>query len=57
MTLFERIIAREIPADIVWEDEYALAFRDINPVAPVHLLVIPKEPLPRLGEMTEDQRG
>jgi len=46
MTLFEKIIARELPADIVYEDERALAFRDINPQAPIHVLVIPKKPLP-----------
>lgn len=45
MTLFDRIIAREIPADIVYEDEVALAFRDVAPQAPVHVLVIPKTPL------------
>lgn len=45
MTLFERIVAREIPADIVFEDELVLAFRDIHPVAPVHVLVIPKRAL------------
>ena len=56
MTLFERIIQREIPADIVWEDDLSLAFRDIHPVAPVHVLVIPKEPLPRIGDMTEEQK-
>ncbi len=50
MTLFEKIIAREIPADIVYEDEHALAFRDINPQAPTHLLIIPKKPIPRIGE-------
>jgi len=50
MTLFEKIIAREIPAEIVFEDDLCLAFRDINPQAPVHLLVIPKKPLPRLDE-------
>lgn len=53
MTLFEKIIAREIPADIVYEDELALAFRDINPVAPVHVLVIPKKPIPRIGNSTD----
>ena len=42
MTLFEKIIAREIPADIVYEDDRVLAFKDINPQAPVHVLVIPK---------------
>ena len=44
VTLFSRIIEREIPADIIYEDELALAFRDINPQAPVHFLVIPKKP-------------
>lgn len=46
MTLFEKIIARDLPADIVYEDDRALAFRDINPQAPVHVLVIPKKPIP-----------
>lgn len=49
MTLFEKIIAREIPADIVFEDDRVLAFRDIHPKAPVHVLVIPKAPLSRIG--------
>ena len=53
-TLFERIIAREIPADIVHEDERCLAFNDIDPQAPHHVLVIPKKPIPRLGEAVED---
>ena len=56
MTLFEKIIAREIPADIVYEDEQCLAFRDIAPQAPTHILVIPKKPIPRVGEAnTEDE--
>lgn len=56
MTLFEKIIAREIPADIVYEDDQALAFRDISPQAPTHILVIPKKPIPRVGEAeTDDQ--
>ena len=42
MTIFQKIIDREIPASIVYEDEYALAFRDVAPQAPVHVLVIPK---------------
>ena len=50
MTLFEKIIAREIPADVVYEDDEALVFKDINPQAPTHLLVIPKKPIPRVGE-------
>ncbi len=54
MTLFEKIIAREIPADIVYEDDLAIAFRDIHPQAPVHLLIIPRKPIPRVGAATED---
>jgi len=50
MTLFEKIIAREIPADIVFEDAECLAFRDISPMAPVHILVVPKRAIPRVGE-------
>jgi histidine triad (HIT) family protein len=53
MTIFEKIVAREIPAKIVWEDDEALAFEDINPQAPVHVLIVPKKVIPRLGEATE----
>lgn len=49
-TIFSKIIRREIPADIVYEDNLCLAFRDINPQAPVHVLVIPKEPIARLSD-------
>ncbi len=49
-TLFEKIIAREIPADIVFEDDQVIAFRDIAPQAPTHVLIIPKKPIPRLAE-------
>jgi histidine triad (HIT) family protein len=49
-TLFSKIIAREIPADIVYEDEMCLAFRDINPQAPVHVLLIPKQEIPKLAD-------
>jgi histidine triad (HIT) family protein len=49
-TLFERIISREIPADIVYEDDLVLAFRDIKPVGPVHVLIVPKKPIPRIAE-------
>jgi len=52
MTLFEKIIARQIPAQIVYEDEETLAFRDIHPQAPVHILVIPKKPISQLSEAT-----
>lgn len=47
-TIFSKIIRREIPADIVYEDDLALAFKDVNPQAPVHILVIPKKPIPKL---------
>ncbi len=45
MTIFQKIIDREIPADIIFEDELAVAFHDVNPQAPIHVLVIPKKPL------------
>lgn len=48
MTLFEKIVARQIPSDIVYEDDQILAFRDIHPQAPVHVLVVPKKPIPRV---------
>jgi histidine triad (HIT) family protein len=49
-TLFEKIIAREIPADIVYEDDRVIAFRDIKPQAPTHVLIIPKKPVARISE-------
>ncbi len=48
--IFEKIIAREIPADIVFEDEAVLAFRDIHPKAPTHVLIVPKKKIARLSE-------
>jgi histidine triad (HIT) family protein len=55
-TLFEKIIAREIPASIVYEDDRVLAFKDINPGAPTHVLIVPKKPIPRIAEApAEDQ--
>jgi histidine triad (HIT) family protein len=50
MTLFEKIIARQIPADIVYEDDQVIAFRDIKPGAPIHVLVVPKKVIPRIAE-------
>ncbi len=52
-TIFSRIINREIPADIVHEDDQCLAFRDINPQAPVHILVIPKKVIPTVNDLSE----
>ncbi|MCX7592483.1 MAG: histidine triad nucleotide-binding protein [Fischerella sp.] len=49
-TIFSKIIRREIPANIVYEDDLAIAFTDINPQAPVHILVIPKKPIPKLTD-------
>ena len=49
-TLFSKIIAREVPADIVYEDDLCLAFRDINPQAPLHVLLIPKQPIARVAD-------
>ncbi len=49
-TLFEQIIAGEIPADRIYEDEVCIAFRDIAPQAPTHVLVVPREPVPALNE-------
>ena len=57
MTLFEKIIARQLPAGIVHEDDLCIAIRDIAPAAPVHILVIPKKPVERVGMATEADRG
>ena len=51
-TLFEKIIRREIPADIVYEDEQCIAFRDIRPQAPAHVLVVPRRVIPTLNDVT-----
>ena len=53
-TLFTKIIKREIPADIIYEDEHCVAFRDINPQAPVHILVIPKKHIANLNDLSGD---
>ena len=53
-TIFGKIIRREIPADIVYEDDDVLAFRDLNPQAPVHVLFIPKKPIATLNDATPD---
>ena len=56
-TIFAKIIRREIPADIVYEDDRCLAFRDVNPQAPVHILVIPKQPIARLVDAVENDEA
>ena len=55
-TLFSKIIHRKIPADILYEDDLCLAFCDVNPQAPVHILVVPKKPLPGLQDATIEDR-
>jgi histidine triad (HIT) family protein len=56
-TLFEKIVAREIPAQIVFEDDLVLAIRDISPKAPTHVLIFPKKPVPRIaGATPEDHK-
>lgn len=57
MTIFTKIIQREIPADIVFEDDICLAFRDINAQAPTHVLIIPKEPIPSLNSLKTEHQG
>jgi histidine triad (HIT) family protein len=56
-TLFGRIISREIPADIVYEDEHCLAFRDINPQASTHVLLIPRKEIARLSDATAEDEA
>jgi len=56
-TIFKKIIDREIPAEIVYEDDQCLAFRDINPQAPTHLLVIPKKEIPSLDGLSDEDQA
>ena len=55
-TIFTKIINKEIPADILYEDDLSLAFKDINPQAPVHFLVIPKKPIATINDITPEDR-
>jgi histidine triad (HIT) family protein len=56
-TIFSKIIRKEIPANIVYEDDLALAFTDVNPQAPVHILVIPKKPIVSLATVEPEDQG
>ena len=56
-TIFDKIIKKEIPADIVYEDDLCMAFKDINPQAPVHILVIPKKEIRSLEKVTEEDKS
>lgn len=55
-TIFTKIINREIPADIIYEDDLCLAFNDIQPQAPLHCLIIPKKPIATINDMSEDDK-
>ena len=57
MTVFTKVINKEIPADIVYEDEHCLAFKDINPQAPVHILLIPKKEIPSSQEVSKEDQN
>ncbi len=53
-TVFKKIIDRELPADIVYEDDDVIAFKDINPIAPVHILIVPKKVIPTVDDVEEE---
>lgn len=55
-TLFEKICDKELPANIVYEDELCVAFKDINPGAPTHVLLVPRKPIPKLTDATAEDR-
>jgi len=54
MTLFEKIINGDLPADFVHKDDQVVAFRDINPAAPVHILIVPRKPIPTTNDISDD---
>lgn len=56
-TIFSKIIAREIPADILFQDERVTAFKDINPAAPVHILIVPNKEIPTAADVTPEDEG
>jgi len=56
-TIFSKIISKEIKADIVFESDNVLAFRDVNPQAPVHIIIIPKEEIPRINNFDNDKHS
>ena len=55
-TIFQKIIDREIPADIIYEDELSLVFKDVNPIAPTHLLIIPKKKIEKASDAGEEDQ-
>ena len=57
LTLFEKIINKEIPADILYEDDISIVIKDISPQAPTHLLIIPKKVIPKLSDATDEDQN
>ena len=57
MTIFAKIIAGELPADIVFQDDRVTCFRDINPVAPVHILIVPNKAIPTVNDLTDEDEA
>ena len=55
--MFEKIAAGQIPAEIVYQDDLVFAFRDINPQAPTHVLIVPKKPIPRIAEASSEDHA
>ena len=56
-TIFDKIIRKEIPSDIVYEDELCLAFKDVNPQAPIHILIIPKKSIAKVADANNDDQN
>lgn len=56
-TIFQKICDKEVPANIVYEDEQVVAFYDIKPQAPVHILIVPRKPIPRISEASEEDQA
>ena len=55
-TIFQKIIDKELPANIIYEDDSCLAFKDINPVAPVHILIIPKKKIEKISDSNQEDK-
>ena len=56
-TLFSKIVKKEIPADIVFQDEHVTAFQDINPQAPIHILIVPNKIIPTINDVSSDDEA
>lgn len=55
-TLFQKIADKEIPAHLIYEDEHVIAFRDVKPAAPVHILIVPRKPIPRIARAKDEDK-